>query len=163
MSYFLHLCDCSVFYCASLEAWNCVVAGQHLLRVTPGHQFGQSQVFLYFQEIISRPGQSQGLLYKQPCDWLIHWVSEPFPPTALRCRHTQTVRVSTSNYKIDYVIVVKNFLNPEGHQNVISGSKVTAILLKGLILPIGEASSGRVCVCSLRSRLVLKKHPEHSK
>ena len=30
MSYFLHLCDCSLLYCASLEAWNWVVAGQHL-------------------------------------------------------------------------------------------------------------------------------------
>jgi hypothetical protein len=27
--------------------------------------------------------------------------------------------------------VIKTFLNPEGHQNRISGSKVTAILLKG--------------------------------
>ena len=81
-------------------------------------------------------------------------VSQPFPPTALRRRHAQTVRDSTSSYKIDYVIVIKNFLNPEGHQNPISGSKVTAILQKGLILPIGGASSGRVCVCSLRNRLV---------
>ena len=38
--------------------------------------------------------------------------------------------------------MIKNFLNPQGHQNPISGSKVTAILLKGWILPIGEASSG---------------------
>ena len=30
MSYFLHLCDCSVPYCASLQAWNLVGAGQHL-------------------------------------------------------------------------------------------------------------------------------------
>ena len=30
MSYFLNLCDCSVPYCASLEAWNRVVVGQHL-------------------------------------------------------------------------------------------------------------------------------------
>ena len=30
MSYFLYLCDCSVPYCAFLEAWNWVVAGQHL-------------------------------------------------------------------------------------------------------------------------------------
>ena len=29
--------------------------------------------------------------------------------------------------KIDYVIVIKNFLNPKGHQNPISGSKLTAI------------------------------------
>ena len=41
-----------------------------------------------------------------------------------------------------YVAVIKNFLNPEGHQNPISGSKVTAILLKGRILPIGGASAG---------------------
>ena len=49
------------------------------------------------------------------------------------------VRDSSSSYKIDYVIVIKTFLNPEGHQNRISGSKV--ILLKGWILPIGGASA----------------------
>ena len=52
--------------------------------------------------------------------------------------------------------MIKNFLNPEGHQNPISGLKVTAILLTGWNLPIGGASSGRVCACSMRSRLVLK-------
>ena len=50
--------------------------------------------------------------------------------------------------------MIKNFLNPERHHNPFSGSKVTAILLKGWILPIGEATSGRVCSCSLSSRLV---------
>ena len=40
---------------------------------------------------------------------------------------------------------VKTFLNPEGHHNGIIGSKVTVILLKGWILPIGGAASGRVC------------------
>ena len=30
MSYVLHLCDCTVPYCASLKAWNWVEAGQHL-------------------------------------------------------------------------------------------------------------------------------------
>ena len=64
---------------------------------------------------------------------LFPFVSEPFPPTTLRRRHAQTVRVSTFSYNIDYLIVIKNFLNPEGHQNPISRSKVTAILLKGLI------------------------------
>ena len=39
-------------------------------------------------------------------------------------------------------MVIETFLNPEGHHNHISGSKVTAILLKGLILPIGGASAG---------------------
>ena len=43
----------------------------------------------------------------------------------------RTVRDSSSSYKIDYVIVIKNFLYPKGHTNPISGSKVTVILLKG--------------------------------
>ena len=38
--------------------------------------------------------------------------------------------------------MIKNFLNPEGHQNPICGSKVTTILLKGWILPLGGALSG---------------------
>ena len=44
----------------------------------------------------------------------------------------------------------KNFLNPEGHQNPISGSKVMVILLKEWILPIGGVASGRVRACSMR-------------
>ena len=68
-------------------------------------------------------------------------MNQPFPPTALRRRHAQTVRDRCFGYKIDCVIVIKNFLNPEGHQNPITGSKVTAILLKGWILPIGGASA----------------------
>ena len=71
----------------------------------------------------------------------INWVRNHFPPTALRRHHAQTVRDSSSSYKIDYVIVIKTFLNPEGHQNLINGSKVTAILLKGWISPVGGASA----------------------
>ena len=37
--------------------------------------------------------------------------------------------------------MIKTFLDPEGHQNRITGSKVRAILLKGWILPIGGASA----------------------
>ena len=55
----------------------------------------------------------------------------PFVLTALHRRHAQTVRDSSSSYELDIVIVIKNSLNPEGYQNLISGSKVTAILLKG--------------------------------
>ena len=68
-------------------------------------------------------------------------MSEPFPPTASRRRHAQTIWEISSSYKINYVIVIKNFLNLEGHQNPIIGSKFTAILLKGWILPIGGASA----------------------
>ena len=57
---------------------------------------------------------------------------------------------------MDPVIMIKNFLNPAGHQNPFSGSKVMAILLKGWIWPIGGASVGEGLPCSLRSRLVFK-------
>ena len=51
---------------------------------------------------------------------------------------------------------MKSFLNPEGHQNRISDSKVMVILLRGLIWPIGGVTLGRVCARSLRSRLVIE-------
>ena len=37
--------------------------------------------------------------------------------------------------------MIKTFLNPEGHQNLIYGSKFTAILLNAWILPVGGASA----------------------
>ena len=52
--------------------------------------------------------------------------------------------------------MIKRFLNPKGHQNSFSGSKIMPILLKGLIWPIGGVTSGRVCACSLQSRLVFE-------
>ena len=107
----------------------------------------EARVFSTNATVISRPRQSQGLLYKQPCDLLIQSVSGPFPPTALQRRHTQMVRDSSYGYIIDKVI--KNFLNPEGQYNLISGSKVKFILLKGLFLHIGGVASGRVCAAGL--------------
>ena len=68
-------------------------------------------------------------------------MSECFPPTALRCRYAPTVKDSFFSYKKDYVIVIKKFLNPKGHQSSINGSTVTVISLKGWILPIGGASA----------------------
>ena len=37
----------------------------------------------------------------------------------------------SSSYKIDIVIGIKTFLNPEGHHNPICSLNVTAILRKG--------------------------------
>ena len=42
------------------------------------------------------------------------------------------------SHKIHYVTLFKEILNLEGHLNCITGSIVTAILLIGWILPIGE-------------------------
>ena len=102
----------------------------------------QFSVYIFHSPVfMSRPGRSQGLLYKHLCRWFSRWVIQPFPPTALQLYHAQTVWDSSSSYKIDYIIVIKTFLNPDGHQNCITGSKVTAILLKWWILPIGGASA----------------------
>ena len=77
-----------------------------------------------------------------------------FVKISLRRRHALTIADGAFSRKKDYVTIFEEILNPEGHQNRNTGSKVTAILLNGWILPIGGASSGRVCSCSLRSRLV---------
>ena len=122
-------------------------------------------MWLYMSDMVSRPGQSQGLLYKQLCHWLIDWfinsVSEPFPPTALRRRHAHMVRESTSSYKLDYVIVIKNIQNPEGNQNPISGSKVTAVLLKGWICLLVELHRGRSAPAACAAGLFFLKYIPH--
>ena len=51
--------------------------------------------------------------------------------TSVTPRHSQTVRDSSSSYKIEYAIVIKYFLNLKGHHNRITGSKAIAILVKG--------------------------------
>ena len=96
-------------------------------------------------------------------------MSEHFPPTALQRQHAPTIRDISSSYVIDYVIVIKNFQNPKKHQNPINGSKVTVILLKGWILPIGGASAvdglrstGLLCLV-LFDPPPLKKNLHHSK
>ena len=68
--------------------------------------------------------------------------------------HAITVADGAFSHKIDYITILKEILNYKGHQNRNNDSKVTEILLNGWILLIGEASSGRVCACSLRSRLI---------
>ena len=45
------------------------------------------------------------------------------------------------SYKIDYVIFFQEILNPEGHPNCITVSKVTVIFLNWWILPGGGASA----------------------
>ena len=61
------------------------------------------------------------------------------------------------NHKIYYFTTCKKILNLEGHPNRITGSKVTAILLDGWILPIGGAPAGKVL------RLQPAQHCRHSK
>ena len=60
---------------------------------------------------------------------------------SLQRRHALTVQDGAFSHKIDYVTMFKKILNLKGHPNRITGSKVTAILLNGWILPIGGASA----------------------
>ena len=57
------------------------------------------------------------------------------------------------SHKIDYVTIFKDILNPEGHPNRITGSKVTAILLNGGFCPLvelhREGSASAACAAGL--------------
>ena len=56
-------------------------------------------------------------------------------------RHALMVGDGAFRQKIDYIAFFSEILNFEGHQNCITGSRVTAILLNGWILPVGGASA----------------------
>ena len=45
------------------------------------------------------------------------------------------------SHKINHITIYEEMLNLEGHQNCTTGSRITAILLNGWILPIGGASA----------------------
>ena len=53
--------------------------------------------------IISRPGQSQRLLYKHLCDQLINSFIHPLLRISLRRRHAQMVTNGASNHKTKYI------------------------------------------------------------
>ena len=50
-------------------------------------------------KIFSRPGVSQGLLYKHLCHSLPYWLSHPLVKISLRCRHAHTVINGASSQK----------------------------------------------------------------
>ena len=77
-----------------------------------------------------------------------------FVKISLQRRHALVVKDGAFSHKIDYVSICLEIQNLEGHFNRFIGSKVTTILVNGGILPSGGVASGRVCACSLRSRLV---------
>ena len=60
-----------------------------------------------------------------------------------RRHHTLMFEDGAFSHKIDYITIFKENLNPERYPNRITSSQVTAILMNGLILPIGGASAGK--------------------
>ena len=73
---------------------------------------------------------------------------------SLQSRHAQMVGDGAFSHKIDLVRKFLEILNLKGHHNCTIGSKVTVILLNGWFLLMAGVASGRVCACSLRSRLI---------
>ena len=51
MSYFLHLCDCSLPYCATLEAWTGLKLDNTSMQATPGHQLAKSKCHFIFRQL----------------------------------------------------------------------------------------------------------------
>ena len=81
---------------------------------------------LIIEYIISRPGRSRGLLYKQLChSAIMSW----FVKISLWRRHALIVKYDAFSDKTDYVTIFQEILNLEEHSNCITGSKVVTILL----------------------------------
>ena len=80
---------------------------------------------------ISKPGQSQGLLYKHLCASFIHLVSH----SVMVCENIFMTPPGPNDgafsHKKDYLTIFKEIFNHEGHPNRNTGSNVTAILLNG--------------------------------
>ena len=72
-----------------------------------------------------------------------HSASQPFPPTALRRRHAQTVRDSFSSYKIHYFIVIpKNIKIPSVVQKLRLYSRSGFFLLVELHREVSAPAAG---------------------
>ena len=65
----------------------------------------------------------------------------------LQHRHAQTVKNGAPSQKIDNTDIFSEILSLEGHQHLLIGLKVTAILLNEWILPYFGDASGRVWAC----------------
>ena len=75
----------------------------------------------------SKPGQSHGLLYKHLYHSLIHYLIsfiDTLVKISLQRRHAQTDKDGASSHKTNYIGILSEILNLEGHLNSCIGSKV---------------------------------------
>ena len=102
-------------------------------------------------EIICRPGQSHGLLYKHLRDTLNQWW---FVKISLCRRHALMVEDCNFSHKIGYVKNFKEIINPEGHPNRVTDLQRSRqfcwIGEFGMLVELHQEGFAR----SLRSRLV---------
>ena len=88
---------------------------------------------------------------------LIDLLSHPLVKIYLWRHHAQAVRNSASSHKTNYIDILSESLNHEGHLNLCSGSNVTAILLNGWIWATGGVVSVRVCPAACAAGLLFDK------
>ena len=97
---------------------------------------------MFFQQTEAKPGNAP----KTSLSLIISLISSAilFLPQLYGAATPKRFEVALLVVKIAYIIVIKTFLNPEGHKNTISGSKNSVILLKEWIMRIGGVELGRV-------------------
>ena len=144
MSYFLNLCDCSVLYCASLEAWNWAVAGQQINASPPrssiwpnpnvsifsGNYFGETlnchisttvRAFDLIPKLRDRPVYqlSYGTKYKYYTVWLSYASSwQRNHPEHSEQSHWATIKLHKIDiYDIDLVIFLSTDVLPYDQLN----------------------------------------------
>ena len=96
--------------------------------------------------------------------WLGEYVTESpsaSPPLYSSAKLKQ-LGMEPSIMKKEYVAQVRDILNLKGCGNCILVSKVMVMWLNLCILPIGGVSLGRICACTLLSRLALWRKLEKS-
>ena len=107
--------------------------------------------------IFSRPGQSQGLLFKHLCDSLIKWVSHPLVKIFLRRCHSQTVENGAN-----YIDIFPEILNLEGIKIAVLIQRLRRFCWMGwFCLPVelhrwGLVPSQQACLSSFRKFITLK-------
>ena len=64
--------------------------------------------FMRYNNFFSRPGRSQGLLYKHLSAWLIDWLIHPLFKIFVGHRHAQTVKNGASSHKTNYIDILQS-------------------------------------------------------
>ena len=85
-------------------------------------------------------------------------IEQSFSKISLQRRYAQTVENGASSHKTNYIEILPEILNLEGHINRCIGSKVTAILLNWWFLPTCGVASGRVCPAACAVGLFLQDY-----
>ena len=115
-----------------------------------------------FPCIFSRPGQSQGLLYKHLCD---SFIQKWFVKITLQRRHALTVADGAFSHKIEYVTILRRFQIPKGIQIALLVQKLRRFCFMGGFCPLvklhREGSVPAACTAGFLLRPLLLEARRH--